>query len=292
MVPNEFVMFSCSVCPPVRFSITDAPLASIRVVAGEPRRVLRGNVPALREAQACPDSGKPRVVVGRVLVFFKAGVVVVVVSLDEIDSVRAGHKCRRGIQRQAVTECAGHRHRDAGLPIHAEVVQSLDRPGHRHRHRQRTALSKRIPARECLDSLAEQGTMDPRVEAVRDRVPVFETDDRPSIDGEQVRGELAEAAAPQVCCEPMGQTEIPLVPDQRLRRRQVDQVQIDFRPESGRGNGNPADPAERFEPRREERSRGLCSRRAAGNGTARRLDHRFARRVAIPVPRGSAPFPA
>ena len=66
------------------------------------------------------------------------------------------------------------------------------------------------------------------LEIVGDPEAVLEADDRPVVEREQILGQRAEVAAPQIAREPMGQTEIALMPVQRPGRRQIDQVELDL----------------------------------------------------------------
>ena len=105
VVPNELVMLSCSVWPPVRFSIADAPLTAIRVVAVQAGRVLAGDISACEKRSRPPSPTNHVSLVIGVFVLLQAEVVIVtLVSRDEIDRVRVGDERRRGVERQPVAE--------------------------------------------------------------------------------------------------------------------------------------------------------------------------------------------
>ena len=71
--------------------------------------------------------------------------------------------------------------------------------------------------------------MDAGLEIAGDPEAVFEADDRPVVEREQILGELAEIAAAHVAGEAVCQPEIAAMARQGFRRRQVDDVELDFR---------------------------------------------------------------
>ena len=70
--------------------------------------------------------------------------------------------------------------------------------------------------------------MDAGLEIAGDPEAVFEADDRSVVQREQILGELAEIAAAQVAGEAVCQAEVAAVARQRLRRLQIDDVELDF----------------------------------------------------------------
>src|SRR5262245_60143249 len=79
--------------------------------------------------------------------------------------------------------------------------------------------------------------MDARLDIAGDPEPIFETDDRALIEREQVCGLIAEVAAAQVRCKSVRQPKIAVVPRDRHRGGQVDEVQVDLH-RSWSGNRN------------------------------------------------------
>ena len=71
--------------------------------------------------------------------------------------------------------------------------------------------------------------MSPGLKIPGDPESILEPDERAVVEREEILGELSEAALPEVAGESVRQPEIALVPAQRSRRRQVREVELDFR---------------------------------------------------------------
>ena len=71
--------------------------------------------------------------------------------------------------------------------------------------------------------------MSPGLKIPGDPESILEPDERTVVEREEILGELSEAALPEVAGESVRQPEIALVPAQRSRRRQVREVELDFR---------------------------------------------------------------